>query len=112
MHDNRFAGTVPSINLEFRGFDESSFISDCGVPSVFDDPLICEGCTMCCKPTCANEPPNVSLPFDFYSQLFLNAYCVRQVTLGANVIRQKRPTSKKATLAATKNSLGYFLCLS
>ncbi|KAL7465661.1 hypothetical protein ACHAXS_005978, partial [Conticribra weissflogii] len=49
MHDNRFAGTVPSINLEFRGFDESSFISDCGVPSVFDDPLICEGCTMCCN---------------------------------------------------------------
>mmetsp|Transcript_11263 Transcript_11263/g.23652 ORF Transcript_11263/g.23652 Transcript_11263/m.23652 type:complete len:950 (-) Transcript_11263:56-2905(-) len=49
LHDNRFVGTVPSVKLELRGFNESSFISDCGVPSIFDDPLICHDCTMCCN---------------------------------------------------------------
>jgi len=51
LHDNRFKGIVPSIKLEKTRFNESSFIADCGVPSVFDAPLICLDCTMCCKPT-------------------------------------------------------------
>jgi hypothetical protein len=41
--------------------ENSSFISDCGVPSVFDEPLVCENCTMCCnakdecQPTAINK---------------------------------------------------------
>jgi hypothetical protein len=52
----------------------SSFISDCGVPSVFDEPLVCPNCTMCCnamdecQPTAKNKLLQIDLGgFESYS---------------------------------------------
>lgn len=47
LHGNRLSGTLPSLNLEF--IDPSSYISDCGNPSDFEDSLVCIECTMCCN---------------------------------------------------------------
>ena len=46
IHGNRLSGKIPSLNWTFGEY--SSFVSDCGTPSDFDDTLICEDCTMCC----------------------------------------------------------------
>jgi len=47
LHGNRLTGTAPSLTFEKK--NKSSFISDCGSPSDFDDPLKCLDCTMCCN---------------------------------------------------------------
>jgi len=47
LHGNRLQGTVP--RLSSKGHTKSSFITDCGSPSVFDVPLDCPSCTMCCN---------------------------------------------------------------
>ena len=47
LHSNRITGTIPL--LQVSNVSKSSFISDCGVPSAFEEPLECERCTMCCK---------------------------------------------------------------
>ena len=50
LQGNRLEGEVPlSLNVYETSFQESSFISDCGVPTDFDEPLLCEECTMCCN---------------------------------------------------------------
>ena len=50
LQGNRLEGEVPiSLNVYKTSFQESSFISDCGVPTDFDEPLLCEECTMCCN---------------------------------------------------------------
>ena len=46
LHGNRLSG---SISLWLSNSDESSLVSDCGLPSIFEDPLTCEACSMCCK---------------------------------------------------------------
>jgi hypothetical protein len=55
LHGNRLTGSMPDVNS--LGLSEtSSFISDCGVPSVFDKPLICDNCTMCCNANDEYQP--------------------------------------------------------
>ena len=58
LHGNRLSGTILSSNawafdnkLSFSSdyAQKSSFISDCGNPSDFNESLICKGCTMCCE---------------------------------------------------------------
>lgn len=47
LHKNRFEGIVPTLNNDWH--NASSFITDCGLPTQFDDPLECLDCTMCCN---------------------------------------------------------------
>jgi len=47
LHGNRLSGSIPKLNLTFS--DTSSFVTDCGNPSDFDEALGCEECTMCCN---------------------------------------------------------------
>ena len=47
IHGNRISGIIPKLNLTF--LDPSSYISDCGNPSNFEESLVCAECTMCCK---------------------------------------------------------------
>ena len=67
LHANRISGTVTdvvltkydSLNYSLFGLNASgalngtksnySFVADCGVPSAFDTPLVCPGCSMCCE---------------------------------------------------------------
>lgn len=47
LHGNRFRGEVVPLKSKF--VTDSAFVSDCGVPTDFDQPLLCSECTMCCK---------------------------------------------------------------
>ena len=38
---------IPQLDESF--YKNSTFVTDCGVPSAFDEALKCEHCTMCCK---------------------------------------------------------------
>ena len=53
LHGNRLSGEVPKdLHLSNSLPQEditSSFITDCGLPTDFDEPLLCEECTMCCN---------------------------------------------------------------
>ena len=52
LHSNRFSGEVPEfITSGMIGTfkDKSSFIADCGYPSLYEQTLKCTNCTMCCK---------------------------------------------------------------
>ena len=52
-HGNRITGTVTlSTGLVPDEFGESSYVTDCGSPSLFGNnpgPVNCTSCTMCCK---------------------------------------------------------------
>ena len=52
-HGNRITGTVTlSAGLVPDMFEESSYVTDCGSPSLFGNdpgPVNCTSCTMCCK---------------------------------------------------------------
>eukprot|EP00985_Skeletonema_marinoi_P021635 scaffold13377_cov117-Skeletonema_marinoi.AAC.6 len=39
--------TIPRLNDFIHG--QSTFVTDCGVPSAFDEALECDNCTMCCN---------------------------------------------------------------
>ncbi|KAL7505943.1 hypothetical protein ACHAXN_003319 [Cyclotella atomus] len=47
LHGNRFRGEVAPLKSKF--VIDSAFVSDCGVPTDFDQPLLCSECTMCCN---------------------------------------------------------------
>lgn len=47
LQNNRLTGEIRLDSQLMR--DSSSFISDCGVPTDFEDPLVCSNCTMCCN---------------------------------------------------------------
>lgn len=47
LNGNRLSGTIPPLGLEFT--DPSSFVTDCGNPSEFEESLACDECTMCCN---------------------------------------------------------------
>ena len=47
FQSNRLTGEI-SLNSQLM-MDASSFISDCGVPTDFEDPLVCTNCSMCCN---------------------------------------------------------------
>ena len=41
---------IPNITqLDESIYNNSTFVTDCGVPSAFDEALECENCTMCCE---------------------------------------------------------------
>lgn len=46
LHSNRLTG---NLSLPFLTGNESSFISDCGLPASFELPILCESCSMCCN---------------------------------------------------------------
>lgn len=48
LHSNRLFGTIP-LGLNVNIQNPSSFITDCGVPSAFEEPLVCGNCSMCCE---------------------------------------------------------------
>jgi hypothetical protein len=48
LHGNRLSGSIPP--MDFKSSSSSSYIADCGNPSDFKSSLLCEECTMCCKP--------------------------------------------------------------
>ena len=53
LHGNRLSGEVPQDLRLSKSLPQeditSSFITDCGLPTDFDEPLLCEECTMCCN---------------------------------------------------------------
>lgn len=49
LQGNRFVGELHIHTHQNLTQDPSSLISDCGVPTDFDKPLICVNCTMCCN---------------------------------------------------------------
>jgi len=53
LHGNRLTGTIPvEIGVNMTRYENSSYTSDCGYPTLSGDPLKCKHCTMCCN---ANE---------------------------------------------------------
>ena len=48
LHGNRIAGSI-SLSLSSDSLNKSSFIADCGAPSIYEDPVDCPSCTMCCN---------------------------------------------------------------
>ena len=49
LHGNNKLTGVVEIAASDDLFGPSSFVADCGKPSMFEEPIICENCTMCCK---------------------------------------------------------------
>ncbi len=49
LQSNRITKMPVIPRLDESIFNESTFVTDCGVPSAFTDPMECEHCTMCCK---------------------------------------------------------------
>ena len=107
LHGNRISGVVPrDLNVgESLPQDEktSSFITDCGLPTDFDDPLECKECTMCCNSAgdChSTEKPRLeqfeAKGFDSYAELIwvfllLQFGCVCLIVL-ASYIYDKSPS--------------------
>ena len=46
--NNKLTGFV-EIAASDAVFGPSSFVADCGEPSMFEEPIMCKGCTMCYK---------------------------------------------------------------
>jgi len=49
LHGNSISGMIPFPQDAQALANQASFISDCGVPSMFEQTLRCENCTMCCN---------------------------------------------------------------
>ena len=49
LHGNNKLMGVVEIAASDAVFGPSSFVADCGEPSMFEEPIMCKGCTMCCK---------------------------------------------------------------
>jgi len=51
IQGNRISGTIPWLSWtgSWTFPNSSSYISDCGNPSDFEESLVCTECTMCCK---------------------------------------------------------------
>jgi len=110
LHGNRLSGEVPQdLHLSNSLPQEditSSFITDCGLPTDFDEPLLCEQCTMCCNSDgdChSTERPNLEeielAGFESYAHfiwvflLFLSGY-VFLIVLASFVYDSKRYASQ------------------
>ena len=52
LHSNRLKGNITLTGLQ-QGYDESSFITDCGSPARYN-PINCTGCTICCEFLCVS----------------------------------------------------------
>eukprot|EP00985_Skeletonema_marinoi_P022692 scaffold14622_cov86-Skeletonema_marinoi.AAC.6 len=49
LQSNRITEIPDIIRLDDAEYGNSTFVTDCGVPSAFDEALACEKCTMCCE---------------------------------------------------------------
>eukprot|EP00984_Skeletonema_dohrnii_P032138 scaffold25631_cov79-Skeletonema_dohrnii-CCMP3373.AAC.2 len=49
LQSNRITGMPNMTQLDMSEYSESTFVTDCGVPSAFDETPVCENCTMCCN---------------------------------------------------------------
>ena len=81
LHGNRIAGSI-SLSLSSDSLNKSSFISDCGAPSIYEDPVDCPSCTMCCNslddcyPQDDSKMARAGLKFtDLLWMLFLGIFC-------------------------------------
>ena len=54
LNGNRLNGEL-KMNVTNLVYGNSSFVSDCGSPSSFENPIKCDNCTMCCKFEAARE---------------------------------------------------------
>ncbi len=52
LQSNRITEIPNTTRLDNSFYNESSFVTDCGVPSAFEEALQCDNCTMCCKYSC------------------------------------------------------------
>ena len=119
LQGNRFEGEIPvSLNVYKTSFEESSFISDCGVPTDFDEPLLCEECTMCCNNNgdChSTEPARLAqVPaksgFSSYAEfiwvflLLLIGYCMLIVAASSLYdLRTHRVTTRRPSVTMRKD---------
>jgi len=69
LHGNRLQGAVPFLSL--KGQTKSSFIADCGSPSVFDSPLDCPSCSMCCNSKQECDAKKSKTNFGKWSSVFV-----------------------------------------
>mmetsp|Transcript_3099 Transcript_3099/g.5688 ORF Transcript_3099/g.5688 Transcript_3099/m.5688 type:complete len:2005 (+) Transcript_3099:213-6227(+) len=71
LHGNRLQGIMPLLNTQHLG-NESSFISDCGYPTNFGQPISCKECTICCNSDgiCESTVENALQQQGFASYLF------------------------------------------
>jgi len=50
LHRNQLYGIAPSLKTTSRNLNDFDYITDCGDPEWnLPEPLLCEGCTMCCN---------------------------------------------------------------
>ena len=49
LHSNRISGNISLSLSKSHVADDSSFVSDCGLPSIYLTPLACEQCSICCE---------------------------------------------------------------
>ncbi|KAK1744100.1 leucine-rich repeat domain-containing protein [Skeletonema marinoi] len=63
LQSNRITGMPNMTQLDKSEYNESTFVTDCGVPSAFDETPECENCTMCCNANDDCYPQEVT-PFE------------------------------------------------
>eukprot|EP00984_Skeletonema_dohrnii_P033127 scaffold28633_cov67-Skeletonema_dohrnii-CCMP3373.AAC.4 len=49
LQSNRITGMPIITQLDMSKYNKSTFVTDCGVPSAFDETPECQNCTMCCE---------------------------------------------------------------
>ena len=106
MHDDGSeVESTELLDLLKDAFDKAKFISDCGSPSAFDEPVDCPNCTMCCELIsdlkCAH---NESQSHFVTSKVILKRTATPRLRLVCS--RSKALGSK-----TMKDSLGYFTCV-
>jgi len=86
VHGNRLSGTVPNLSME--GQNKSSFIADCGSPSVFDIPLDCPSCTMCCNSNQGCDVKESKTDFGIWSLLYVGSLVIALILASTSVIKK------------------------
>jgi len=62
LHRNQLHGIAPVLMKSKKDMGDSDYVTDCGNPNWhLQDPLICDGCTMCCnsEEECLVTDPNI-----------------------------------------------------
>jgi len=49
LQSNRITEMPTMTQLDGKKYGNSTFVTDCGVPSAFDEAPMCKNCTMCCE---------------------------------------------------------------
>jgi hypothetical protein len=105
LHGNRLSGGIPP--MKFKSSSSSSYIADCGNPSDFKRSLLCEECTMCCKPFL---PFSCCVPITCETQINQDSRVLSYISFQATtmdiVIRRKTPLYSKLDSRITGSSPG------